>query len=81
VDVIVVERRRDGKLHPPGGTLPERDRWRAVNLVHRLVHRDRLSIRAAQAALLADHGIRRSVGSIHHDLTAFTCRECEDETS
>jgi hypothetical protein len=79
VSVVVVERRRDGKLHPPGGTLPDKDRWRAVNLAHRLVHRDHLSIRAAQRVLLEEHGIRRSFGSVQHDLKAFTCRECEDE--
>ncbi len=81
MDTVVIEVRRgtDGKLYPPRPVLPGRDRWRAVNLAHRLVHRDHLSIRAAQAVLLAEHGIRRSRGAIHRDLKAFTCRECEDQ--
>ena len=77
--VVVVERRRDGKLHPPGGKLPDKDRWRAVRIAHQLVHGRGLSIRAAQAVLLAEHGIRRSFGSVQHDLKAFSCPRCEDE--
>ena len=74
--VIEVERRRDGKRYPVGGTLPERDRWRAINLAHRYVHRDGLSVRQAQRALAADHGLRRSVGIIARDLQRFECDWC-----
>jgi hypothetical protein len=74
--IIEVERRRDGKLYPPGGVLPERERNRAINLAHRLVHRDGKSVRQAQRALAADHGIRRSVGIIHRDLASYECDWC-----
>lgn len=74
--VIVVERRKDGKMHPPGGYLPDADRDRARLLAHYLVRRDRRSLRQAQKIMFEDHGIRRSLGSIHHDLRTFECPEC-----
>jgi hypothetical protein len=71
-----LERRSDGKLYPPGGVLPERERWRAVNLAHRFRCRDRLAIRAVQVAL-AERGIRRSLGIIHRDLARYACDVCD----
>jgi hypothetical protein len=73
--VFEVERRRDGKRYPPGGTLPEPLRWRAANRAHRLVHRDGLSVRQAQARLAAE-GLRRSVGTIARDLDRYECEDC-----
>jgi hypothetical protein len=73
--VIEVSRRADGKLYPPGGTLPEPLRWRAANRAHRLVHRDGLSVRQAQRALAAE-GLRRSVGTIARDLARYECEWC-----
>lgn len=77
VAVAVVVRRSDSKLYPEGGVLPERERWRAIRLAHRAVCRDRLSYRAAQQAL-ADAGIRRSLGQLHHDVASYVCSLCED---
>jgi hypothetical protein len=81
VNVIVVEVRRgkDGKSYPIGGDLPVADRARAIRLVHALVHRDKLSIRAAQAIMLGQHGLRRSLGQLHKDLTGYACPVCEPE--
>ena len=77
--VIEVRVRSDGKRYPLTWRLPDKDRGRAIRLAHRLVHADKLSIRAAQRVMLAEHGVRRSVGQLHHDLAAYVCRECEDE--
>ncbi len=77
--VLEVRRGRDGKLYPPRPVVPDRNHWRTINLVHRLVHADKLSIRAAQRVMLAEHGVRRSVGQLHHDLAAYVCPRCEDE--
>jgi hypothetical protein len=71
---------RDGKMYPVTseqcGTLPRAERREAIDLAHRLVHGLGYTIRAAQAELLADHGLRRSLGTIHHDLIEFTCADC-----
>ena len=75
--VIEVRRGRDGKLYPPGGDLPEQERWRAIRLVHNLVHRDHLSIRAAQRVMLGQYAIRRSLGMLHRDLTGYACPVCD----
>jgi len=81
VNVVVLEvrRGRDGKLYPPRPVVPDRDHWRTIRLAHELVHGRGLSIRRAQAVMLADHGVRRSVGQLHNDLRGFTCPRCEDE--
>ena len=73
---------RDGKLYPAVheryGTLPGPERAEAITVAHHLVHGLGYSIRAAQRELAAQHGIRRSLGSLHHDLHDFTCRDCLD---
>jgi hypothetical protein len=81
VNVIVVEVKagRDGKCYPVGGDLPVADRARAIKMVHNLVHRDRLSIRAAQRIMLESYGLRRSLGILHRDLTSYACPVCEPE--
>jgi hypothetical protein len=71
----------DGKSYPahqPGGALPEAVHREAINVAHHLIHGLHYSYRAAQTELLAEHGIRRSLGSLHHDLAEFTCRDCAD---
>jgi hypothetical protein len=78
IAVVPVERRRDGKLHPPGGRLSEQEHDRAVTIVHRLHCRDGLSFRATRKAL-ESYGIRRSLGSVYTDLTAFECDRCADQ--
>src|SRR5262249_37171295 len=65
--VFEVTVRADGKRYPVGGTLPERERWRAAHLAHRYHCRDGLSVRQTQVAL-AKAGIRRSLGILHRDL-------------
>ena len=77
--VIEVRVRSDGKRYPVTWKLPDKERGRAIRLAHELVHGRGMSIRAAQAAMLADHAVRRSVGQMHHDLAAYVCPRCEDE--
>ena len=76
--LVVVRRYRDGRLYPVGGRLPEADHQRAINLVHALRCRDRLSYRQV-VARLADEGLRVSVGSVHAWSRAYTCRYCRPE--
>ena len=71
--VVVVERRRDGKLHPPGGQLDEATWRRAVNLCHVLKCRDGMSYRRIVAALESE-GIRASIGSVHAWTHRYSCR-------
>jgi len=66
---IEVQRGRDGKLYPPRMPIPLAERKPARWLVHNLVHRDHLSIRAAQAVMHDQYGVRRSVGQLWKDLT------------
>lgn len=76
--MIALERRKDGKLYPLGGVLPAQERNKARWLEHQLHCRDHLSIRRTQAALLAQHGLRRSRGIIQRDLVAYQCPDCAD---
>jgi hypothetical protein len=76
--IVELERRADGRLYPVGGQLPVAVRARAIRLVHTLVHRDGLSIRAAQRVMLDQHGLRRSLGILARDLAAFECPECAE---
>ena len=71
--VVVVERRRDGKLHPPGGQLDDETWRRAVNLAHTWRCRDGLSYRAVVKALEGE-GIRVSIGSVHAWIRRYACR-------
>jgi hypothetical protein len=81
VNVIVVEVTvgRDGKRYPVGGDLPADQRNRARKLAHNLVHRDRLSIRAAQRVMLEQYALRRSLGIIHRDLINYVCPVCDPD--
>ncbi|GEM_PF-1437005 len=79
--VIVVERRRDGKLHPVGGRLRGVEWNRAVNLAHQLHCRDGLSYRKTAAAMLENLGIRRSVGQVFADIASFTCDYCRQDAA
>jgi hypothetical protein len=75
--VIEVTRRADGKLYPPAPLTRQqlnRVRW----LAHNLVHRDGLTIRAAQLVMIEQHGVRRSLGAIQRDLRLFECPSCAD---
>lgn len=75
--IIEVQRGRDGKRYP-AGPLTTRQLAEARGLAHWLVHRDRMSIRAAQRVMLERYGVRRAVGTIARDLELFTCPHCED---
>ena len=72
-----VRRGRDGKLYP-AAPLTRTERGRARWLAHQLVHADGLSIRAAQAAMVQTHGLRRSRGAIAADLAGYECPRCAD---
>jgi hypothetical protein len=76
VALAVVERRRDGKLHPVGGRLPEDDHERAVALAHWLRCHDRLSYRQVVEGLATEHGLRVSLGSVFAWCQIYTCRYC-----
>lgn len=76
--VIEVRRGRDGKLYPARMPTPAAERNRARWLAHNLVHRDHLSVRAAQRVMREQYGVRRSVGQIWNDLHRFECPVCAD---
>jgi len=78
VVVAVVERRRDGKLHPLGGRRSDADLDRAVSLVHAMRCRDRMSYRQI-AARLAEYGLRVSLGSVYAYYRRYCCERCEDQ--
>lgn len=65
---------RDGKQYP-SQALGRQELNRARWMAHRLVHRDGMSVRAAQARM-AEAGIRRSTGTISRDLRDFECPDC-----
>ena len=67
---------RDQKIYPAGLPLPAAERQRLRDLIHDLHCRQGLSVRATQAALLIEHGIRRSRGQVHKYLTLFECPRC-----
>jgi hypothetical protein len=81
VNAVLVEVRRgaDSKLYP-AHPLPKVERWRAVNLAHRVRCRDGLSIRQVRRVMAQQFGVRRTVGSIARDLALFTCSRCEDRS-
>ncbi len=77
--VIIVQADRRGRAYPIGRVLPPEQRQRAASLAHALIHRDKLSIRAAQRVMLEQYGLRRSRGSIGNDLVRLVCPSCENE--
>lgn len=78
MNVVVVEtvRGRDSKRYPAGLPRPREELNRMRWMVHGLVCRDGNSIRAAQAIMLAEHGVRRSLGALHRDLARYECPSC-----
>lgn len=68
---------RDGKLYR-ATPLSRRERGDAIRRAHALVHRDGLSIRAAQKVMAESHGVRRSVGVIAADLRDYECAACAE---
>jgi hypothetical protein len=78
VTIVEVRKGRDGKFYPMVMPVPLADRQRARALAHGLVHRDGLTIRAAQRVMKEQYGLRRSVGIIAYDLRNFTCQRCRD---
>ena len=75
VNTTGVRRGRDGKNYP-AAPLTRTERNRARWLAHNLVHRDGLSIRAAQQVMAGEHAIKRSVGIIARDLADYECPHC-----
>lgn len=78
VTVVEVTRRADGKLYP-AQPLTREQRIRARRLAHNLVHRDGLSVRAAQRTMVEQYGLRRSLGIIARDLKLWECPSCADD--
>jgi hypothetical protein len=79
--LVTVQLARDGKRYPYGWKLDQNVRNRAINLAHRWHCRSGLSTRQVQERLLSEQGIRRSLGSVHHDLKAFECEHCHQEVA
>jgi hypothetical protein len=75
---FVVERHRDGSLHPVGGHRSDEEIARIVALTHWLRCQQGIQFRQIVAEL-ARRGHRVSLGSAHHYATAWTCPECCDE--
>ena len=73
--IIEVKRGADGRLYP-ARPLTREQRNRARWLAHNLVHRDGLSVRAAQKVMAERYGVRRAVGTIARDLQNFECPRC-----
>lgn len=67
----------DGKFYP-GHPLPAAYRAQLVGFEHDLAHAGK-SVREIVAAL-AEKGIRRSVGTVHADLTTWKCATCSGAT-
>jgi hypothetical protein len=78
VSVDVRIRGRDGRLYPARALTPD-ERRRARVLAHNLVHRDLMSVRAAQQVMAETYGVRRSVGTIAADLANFECAHCAED--
>jgi hypothetical protein len=76
--VVEVERRRDGKLHPPGGHRSAEEIARLVWRVHELRCQEDLSFRRIVAQLAAQ-GSRVSLGSAWHYWAGWQCRECAED--
>lgn len=72
---LAVRIARDGKYYPASRQLPREQRNRARWAVHRWACDEGRSLREAQALLLEELGIRRSLGSVHNDWRRFTCGE------
>jgi hypothetical protein len=77
IKIIEITAGRDRKRYP-AAQLSAADLGRLRKLEHQLCHRDGLSVRQAQRALLGQHGVRRSVGAIQRDLAGWVCQLCED---
>ncbi len=65
---------RNGRLYPVGHRRPDEDNARAAGLIHAMRHRG-MPFRTI-AARLADHGLRVSLGSVHHLWRSFECDRC-----
>ena len=72
---VLVQLRADGKIYPPyPRSAAEIAAIRALE--HGLRCVQHLSYRAVQSALLNQHGIRRSIGSVYRDLNRWRCPHC-----
>jgi hypothetical protein len=75
ISVVLVVERADGKLYPPGGSVPWPERRVAIGQAHRLRCVEGLSYRQVVVAL-ADLGIRRSIRRVWLDVRDYSCRTC-----
>jgi hypothetical protein len=73
---------KDGKRYPVshehGGTLPLAERAEVIRLTHHYRCVLGLQYRDIVAALAEQDGIRRSIGSVYHDVQQFECPDCAD---
>jgi hypothetical protein len=77
--VLVVERHRDGTLHPVGGHRSAAELAAVLRLVHQLRCQDAQSYRQVVAGL-AERGHRVSLGRVWHYATAYQCSRCRDDS-
>jgi len=75
--VILVVKGRNGRIYPARKPT-EAEFDRIVDLTHRIRCGQGLSQRAT-VEKLAEHGIRRSKGTVSHILRAYVCDLCRDQ--
>lgn len=75
---FVVERHRDGTLHPVGGHRSDEQIAHLVRRVHALRCSEDLQFRQI-VARLAEEGHRVSLGSVWHYWDGWQCKECADD--
>lgn len=73
--VLELVRGRDGKLYEPR-PVPRSEVVRRRWLAHQLICGRGLTYRQAQAAMLAEHAVRRSLGAICKDIRRYECPQC-----
>ena len=76
--LVVVERRRDGQLHPPGGHRSKAELTRVLQLVHSMRCRDGMSYRKIVSSL-EQYGLRVSLGMVHRYVDRYECPKCAGE--
>jgi hypothetical protein len=76
VQIIELVRGKNGRLWPADLPRPPEELLRLRKLEHALCCRDGLAMRAAQALMLSDYAVRRSLGAICNDLRLYECPRC-----
>ena len=79
-DAPTLKTGRDGRRYRASAPSPA-ERARARRLAHKLVCELGLSIRAAQALMAAEHGVRRSRGAVWEDVAYYECPACANRNA